>query len=213
MRNAADNGNVYAKSLLGKRDGKVGQHNRDSFITYRDRNGNARTQEILDPSILRALKTGNDISRLHALSGSMAKLARLFEQSATGVIATAMLQPFAHIAALYNAGLGAALRKPGVSVGYLDKSLQGMGFKFGLPGDPTIIADATFRAMQGVTAITAKRIADTLHNSVVSGGVLSNALSPNGAEQVARALTNHYKRSWVNAFQQQGLLGPAAFEG
>jgi hypothetical protein len=213
MRNAADNGNVYAKGLLGKRDGPVAQHNRDNFITYRDRNGNARTQEILDPTVLRALKTGNDISRLHALSGSMAKLARLFEQSATGVIATAMLQPFAHIAALYNAGLGAALRKPGTSVGYLDKTLQGVGFKFGLPGDPTIIADATFRAMQGVTAITAKRIADTLHNSVVSGGILSNALSPNSAEQVARALTNHYKRSWVNAFQQQGLLGPAAFEG
>lgn len=213
MRNAADNGNVYAQGLLGKRDGKVGQHNRDRFITYRDRNGNARTQEILDPSILRALKTGNDISRLHALSGSMAKLARLFEQSATGVIATVMLQPFAHIAALYNAGLGAAVRKPGVAVGYLDKSLQGVGFKFGLPGDPTIVADATFRAMQGVTAITAKRIADTIHNSIVSGSVIGNALSAQGADKVARALTNHYKRSWVNAFQQQGLLGPAAFEG
>lgn len=213
MRNAADSGNDYAKGLLGKRDVRVGQHNRDRVVTYRDRNGNARTQEILDPVILRALKTGNDMSRLHALSGSMAKLARLFEQSATGVIATAMLQPFAHIAALYNAGLGSSLRNRGTSVGYLDKTLQGVGFKFGLPGDPTIIADATFRAMQGVTAITAKRIADTLHNSVMSGGIISNALSPGSADKVARALTNHYKRSWVHAFQQQGLLGPAAFEG
>lgn len=213
MRNAADNGNAYAASLLGKRDGKVGMHNRDRFITYRDRNGNARTQEILDPNILRALKTGNDISRLHALSGSMAKFARLFEQSATGVIATAMLQPFAHIAALYNAGLGSAVRQRGVAVGHFDKALQGMGFKFGLPGDPTIIPDAVFRAMQGISAVSAKRIADTLHSSVVSNGVISNALTPNSAEKVAAALTNYYKRSWVHAFQQQGLLGPAAFEG
>lgn len=213
MRNAEDAGVKGVDEVLGRRDISSTTHIADKVVSYRDANGIRRTQEIKDPLILRALKTGDDMSRLHMLAGASAKLARGFEQSATGVVATALGQPFAHIAALYNAVFGSAIRERGTAVGYADKALQSMGFKFGLPGDPTVIADSAFRALQGVSAVGAKRLADSLHNSIVSGGVLSNVMSPAGANKVGAALANHYKRSWVYAFQQQGLLGPAAFEG
>jgi hypothetical protein len=211
LRSEAAAGNQYAQSIIGR--GGVNKRTVKDAVMFRDFNGNVDSQEVLDPLIKRALGSGDNISRLHQLSGVMAKMARLFEQSATGKIATITGQPFAHIAALYNAGIGSALRPRGVAVGYFDKGLQSMGFKFGLPGDPTLVADAAIRAAQGVRAVTIKRAADFLHNSVVRDGVFANALGPQNADKMATALTNQYKRTWVHAFQQEGLLGPASVGG
>lgn len=213
LRDAADNGDALAQKILGRRDIALGKSNRDTTVMYRDHNGIIRTQEFNDALVRDAFMNGMNISKLHAVGGLMARGARGFEQSATGVIATAAMQPFAQTAALYNAIFGGALRERGTYAGYIDRALQEAGFKFGLPGDPTLILDSAWRALQGFGAISAKRVADTLHNSIVSGGIISNAMTPNGAQNVATALSNMYKRSWVSHFQQQGLLGPAAMEG
>lgn len=211
MRSAAASGNKYAQEIIGRPS--VNKRNVDNVVTFRDFNGKVDTQEILDPLVKRAIGTGDDQARLHALSGNFAFLARQFEQFATGKYATAALQPFSPIAAIYNAGFGAALRPQGVRAGLIDKALQDVGFKFGLPGDPTLLADAGFRAAQGVRAVVIKRMADVLHSSVMRDGMFANALGPQNADRMATALSNEYKRTWVHAFQQEGLLGPAAFGG
>lgn len=211
MRAAAASGNKYAQEIVGRAG--VSRRNVDNLVTFRDFNGKVDTQEILDPLVRRAIGTGDDQARLHALSGNFAFLARQFEQAATGKYATAALQPFSPIAAIYNAGFGSAIRPSGVRAGWIDKALQDAGFKFGLPGDLTILGDSAFRAAQGVKAVVVKRAADALHSSVIRDGIMANALGPQNADRMATALSNQFKRSWVHEFQQEGLLGPAAYGG
>lgn len=209
MRDLQDVGNAKAAEILGARDIPIKQHNRDNVITYRDRNGMPKTQVINDEQIFNALKTGTDMTRLHSVGGIMSKAARFYESSATGTISTMLAQPFAHVAALYNAGFGAALREPGTAAGRIDKLLQDKGIKFGLPGDPTIVPESIYHALTGIQAVVAKRVGNILHDIVVSKGGASNSTM----EQLAQGLSNHYKKNWIAHFQEQGLLGPATMEG
>lgn len=214
MEDAARSGrSPTARAFLG-RSGTGGAHSSKNYVHWRDRNGLSRSREVNDALVRRALQYGDDISRLHALSGAWSTITRFFESSATGALATVLLQPFAHTAALYAAGLGTVMRPKGIAAGPIDLAVQKMsGGRFGVRGDITNLAVAAPMAARGISAILAQRAASALHTSVVTNGLIARTLTPQSANQLATGLTNHYKRSWIHAFQQEGLLGPAIVQG
>lgn len=215
MENARAAGSPTADRILGKKNVKVGTANKDNVVFYRDHFGNPQNYEINDPLVRRALQYGGDMSRLHALSGTMAALARWMESGATGPLATVFGAPFALTSAIYGAGIGTVMRPLGIHAGYIDKAIQtATGGRFGLRGD--ILGNAAAaapQAIRGITAILAQRAAQALHKQVVTNGLVAQMASPQALDSLATGLSNHYKRSWIHYFQQEGLLGPAVVEG
>lgn len=218
MIRAADAGDKFAKSLIGRKDMKLhdSAHAGDLNVRFRDFNGVARDVEVLDPVLRRALQNVGRPAALTLISGNhkfLSKSGRLFESAAVGPLAAATGSFFAPISAMYSMGIGTAMRdKRYGAAGWLDKAVQELtGGKIGVRGDIlTLAPDAAFRAAQGVSAVIAQRASRVLKDSVISDGYLSKVLGPQTAQVVGDALARHFKRSWVSELQTRGQLGPAS---
>lgn len=218
MIRAADAGDGYAKSIIGRKDMRLDKsaHAGDLNVRFRDHNGIARDVEIKDPVIRRALQNVGRPAALTLIQGNnkfLSGSARLFESAAVGPIAAMTGSVFAPISAMYSMGIGTAMRDKRLgAAGWLDKAVQNAtGGRFGVRGDiATMAPDAAFRAAQGVSAVIAQRAARVLKDSVLSQGRLSKVLGPQTAQTVSDSLSNYFKRSWVSELQQRGQLGPAS---
>jgi hypothetical protein len=120
FRAAEDAGDPVAKGFMGRRNMMRVNDPNAQIVYYRDHLGLVRSQEFKDPYLFKAMNTHGDMSRLHALAGASpiwSGMARGLQQGATGMAAAAVGQPFAHIAAVYNAMFGAVTREKGTAAG------------------------------------------------------------------------------------------------
>lgn len=213
MMRAADRGDKFASSIFGRRDVKVGPQAADEFVHYRDQHGVGRNVEIKDAVLRNALRGVSSPSTLQMMSGALSNWARLVESGSVGALAAGtMTNVFPVSSALYSMTFGTALRPKGIAAGWLDKALQwATGGKMGVRGDwLTLVPDVAFRASQNLGAVMIDRMARTLHNSVVTDGILARTMGPTAATTAAKALSDRFKRTGIYDLQQRGLLGPAS---
>lgn len=218
LRAKADAGDPFAKKLLGRRDVKNvrdADKRSNNFVTYRDRNGVVRNQEILDENLLRGFRNSGQLGTLTAMQGAhpvLSATARALESGATGLALAATGSPFSFTTGFYNALFGSVFadRTIGGSRqyrGYIDKAFDKAGLG-GFRGDLTLVPDMMWRTLTGVQALSAKRLGDALHSSVITDGMMSNVLGAKNAEDFANSLREHYKKNWTYQLQQAGVQGP-----
>lgn len=212
LRTAADGGNQFAKDVLGPVQPTTRTPaNQDQLIGYRDHNAAPQTVLIKDDLVRRAAQEVTSPGRLHMLGGMLGSLARLYENSATGAIATIGGNLFAPKAALYAATAGTVMRPTGLRAGWVDAAVQAVsGGKFGVRGDvATMVPDTLYRAGKNVSSVLMQRVGQALHHSVATDPNIIASTSPTLKQKIADALNARYMKSDMYYFQRQGMMGPA----
>lgn len=209
--NAADNGNAFARSLFGRRNMPEGAQSSDLFVHYRDAKGIARNIEVNDAVVRNALQNISNPSQLQMVNGVLNSFARIYESGSVGTLSVVTgSAPFAPISAGYATTMGAAIRKPGIAAGPLDRVIQDITKGPGLPGDPTMIPHVAFKMLQNVGAVFVDRAARSMHHSILTDGFLTKYMGPIAKQHYADAITNKFKESNIYKAQQDGILGPAS---
>lgn len=175
-------------------------------ITYR-RGGHPITVEVLNKQVHATLKATPQLA-----STIMSDMRKFWQSGTTGTLATATLQPFAAVSAMYQ-GLIAGLTRPrGTHFGYIDQLAQYMGLKAGVRGDFTSVLGMAHAAAADSSMILTRAFRDAARASLMEHGTLVKLFGEQQVRSAADAAAklyarSNYERAFVEGQQSRGVLG------
>ena len=157
------------------------------------KDGKSRFFEFADPMLAKAVDFVP-----HSSPGILGMSRRIFQFGTTGPATL-----FAFKSIVWDSVVAGLLRKPGYQMGLIDGFLQRNGFKFGLPGDPTVYISAVLGVSKDVAAKINHQIVSWISSELANS---SSVLKPfeKQLRPVADALWRQYLKSTRALMMQTG---------
>lgn len=167
-------------------------------VSYRD-GGVLKHYEVMNDDIYRALTTVPK-----AAIPVLNNMRQWMQSASTGTLATMTGQPFAPISMMYNGMVSSIVRPSGTATGLIDKGLQSVGFKPGLPGDPTWAVGAGYAIAADSAALISRGLSKSLNDSILQNGFIARTLGPHNVQKVADAAAKAWERSTLADLSSTG---------